>query len=57
MEQQLTPIPVGNEGLQEQWATWQARVDEQDRAARRRLFMLISALILSAAVLSGLRWF
>jgi hypothetical protein len=48
---------VGNEGLQEQWATWQARVDEQDRAARRRLFMLISALILSAAVLSGLRWF
>jgi hypothetical protein len=57
MEQQLTPIPVGNEGLEGRWTSWQARVDEQDRAARRRLFMLISALILSSAVLSGLRWF
>jgi hypothetical protein len=54
MSKELTPIPVVNLGVEEHWAAWQARVDKHDRATRRRLLILFSALILSGAVLSGL---
>jgi hypothetical protein len=56
MGEQLTP-PIVNEGFEERWAAWQARGDEHDRATRRNIFVLLAALLLSGAVLSGLRWF
>jgi hypothetical protein len=43
-----------SEGFEERWAAWQARGDEHDR---HRLFLLIVTLLLSGALLSGLRWF
>jgi hypothetical protein len=58
MSDEVTPIPLVNEGFEQRWQAWQARGDEHDRATRRKLFLLAAAaaLLLSGAVLSGLRW-
>ena len=56
MSEALTPIPIVNEGFEQRWQAWRARGDEQDQATRRKLFFLVTALLLSGAVLSGLRW-
>jgi len=57
MLQKLMPIPIVNEGAQDRWNAWQAHGAENDRATRRRMFVLAAALVLSGAVLGGLRWF
>ena len=57
MSEELVPVPIVNEAAEQRWAAWQARGDMHDRETRRRLFLLITALLLSGAVLSGLWWF
>jgi hypothetical protein len=57
MSEKLIPIPIVNERSDNRWNAWQARGAENDRATRRRMFLLLGALVLSGAVLSGLRWF
>ena len=53
MVEKISPTPIVNERLEQRWALWLARSDEDDRA-RRKVFAMLAALILSAAVLSGL---
>ena len=57
MVEKLVPITIANETSEDRWNAWQARGAENDRATRRRMFFLLAALVLSGAVLSGLRWF
>jgi hypothetical protein len=56
MSDKMIPIPVVDAGFEERWAAWQARGAENDRATRRRLYILVAALILSGAFLNGLPW-
>jgi hypothetical protein len=56
MSERVIAIPDVTEGFDERWAAWQRRGDEHDRATKRNLFLLVVALIISGAVLSGLGW-
>ena len=47
--------PLIDEGFADRWAAWQARGAANDRATRRKLFILAAVLILSAAILNS-RW-
>ena|SRR5688572_30193592 len=53
----LEPIhePVVAQGFEDRWAVWQARGDANDRATKRRLFIVAAMLISSVAILNGLR--
>jgi len=57
MSDELMAIPIVNETSEQRWAAWQARGETHDRETRRRLFLLMIALLLSGAVLSALWWF
>ncbi len=46
-----------DEGFAERWAAWQARGAANDRATRRKLFVVVALVILAAAILSGVGWF
>lgn len=48
--------PFINEGVAERWAAWQARGAANDRATKRKLFILAAVLVLSAAILNSARW-
>jgi hypothetical protein len=52
----MSQEPLVDEGFEERWAAWQARGAENDRATRRKLFILGAILVLSAAILNGLWW-
>jgi hypothetical protein len=46
--------PIVDAGFEGRWAAWQARGAANDRATRRRLFVLGAILVVAAALLSGL---
>ena len=48
--------PFINEGVAERWAAWQARGAANDRATKRKLFVLAAVLTLSAAILYSAGW-
>ena len=48
--------PFTNEGFAERWAAWQARGAANDRATRRKLFVLAAVLTLSSAILYSAGW-
>jgi hypothetical protein len=48
------PAPVVNQGFEDRWAAWQARGAANDRATKRKLFIMAALLILSVAILAGL---
>jgi hypothetical protein len=48
------PAPVVNQGFEDSWAAWQARGAANDRATKRKLFLMAALLILSVAMLTGL---
>jgi len=57
MSEELMSIPIVNETSEQRWAAWQARGDMHDRETRRTLFLVMIALLISSAVVSGLWWF
>jgi hypothetical protein len=50
------PIParVVNQGFEDRWAAWRVRGAENDRATKRKVFIMAALLILSVAFLTGL---
>ena len=46
--------PVVDQGFEDRWAAWQARGDANDRATKRKLFIVAAILILIVAILNGL---
>ena len=54
MSQELSQTPVTDQGFEDRWAAWQARGAANDRATRRKLFIVAAILILSVAILNGL---
>jgi hypothetical protein len=52
----MSPEPFVDEGFAERWAAWQARGAANDRATKRKLFILAAVLLLSAAILNSARW-
>jgi hypothetical protein len=46
--------PVVDQGFEDRWAAWQARGEANDRATKRKLFIVAAILILSVAILNGL---
>ena len=48
------PAPVVSQGSEDLWAAWQARGAANDRATKRKLFIMAALLILSVAILTGL---
>ena len=48
-------VPVITQGFENRWAAWQARGDADDGATNRKLFIVATMLILSVAILDGLR--
>ena len=53
----MSAEPFIDEGFAERWAAWQARGATNDRATRRRLFVVVALVILAAAILNGVGWF
>ena len=49
------PEPFVDDGFPERWAAWQARGAANDRATRRKLFVVAALLVLSMAIL-GSAW-
>ncbi len=49
------PEPFVDDGFPERWAAWQARGAANDRATRRKLFVIAALLVLSMAIL-GSAW-
>ena len=45
--------PFVDDGFPERWAAWQARGAANDRANRRKLFVVAAILVLSATVLGS----
>jgi len=54
MSQEPIHAPAVDQGFEERWAAWQARGAANDRATRRKLFIVAAILILSVAILNGL---
>ena len=54
MSPEPIPAPVVDQGFEDRWAAWQARGEANDRATKRKLFIMAAILILSVAILSGL---
>ena len=54
MTQELIPAPVVDQGFEDRWAAWQARGAANDRATRRKLFIVAAILMLFVAILNGL---
>jgi hypothetical protein len=49
------PEPFVDDGFPERWAAWQARGAANERATRRKLFVVAALLVLSMAIL-GSAW-
>ena len=49
------PEPFVDDGFPERWAAWQARGAANERATRRKLFVIAALLVLSMAIL-GSAW-
>jgi hypothetical protein len=49
------PEPFIDDGFPERWAAWQARGAANDRASRRKLFVVAALVVLSMAIL-GSAW-
>jgi hypothetical protein len=49
------PEPFVDDGFPDRWAAWQARGAANDRATRRRLFVVAALVVLSMAIL-GSAW-
>ncbi len=49
----MPPEPFVDDGFPERWAAWQARGAAQDRATRRKLFVVAAILVLSVAILGS----
>jgi hypothetical protein len=54
MSQELSPAPIADQGFEDRWAASQARGDANDRATKRKLFIVAAILISSVAILNGL---
>lgn len=54
MSQEPIQVPVVDQGFQDRWAAWQARGVANDRATRRKLWVVAAILILSIVLLNGL---
>ena len=54
MSPEPIPAPVVDQGFEDRWAAWQARGAANDRATRRKLFIVAAILIFSVAMLNGL---
>jgi hypothetical protein len=54
MSPELNPTPIADQGFEDRWAAWQERGAANDRATRRKLFIVAAILILSVAILNGL---
>jgi hypothetical protein len=54
MSQEPTQAPVVDQGFEDRSAAWQARGAANDRAARRKLWIVAAILILSIAILNGI---
>ena len=54
MSPEPRPAPVVDQGFEDRWAAWQARGAANDRATRRKLFIVAAILIFSVAMLNGL---
>lgn len=54
MSPERIPVPVVNRGFEDRWATWQARGAANDRATRRKLFIMGAMVIVSVAILNVL---
>ena len=54
MSQEPIQAPVVDQGFQDRWAAWQARGVANDRATRRKLWVVAAILILSIVLLNGL---
>jgi hypothetical protein len=54
MTQETIQISTVDEGLDSRWAAWQARGAANDRATRRKLFVLAAILLFTAVMVSGL---
>src|SRR5687767_5153153 len=52
----MSSEPFIDDGFAERWAAWQARGAANDRATRRKLFILTAVLILSTAALYSTGW-
>jgi hypothetical protein len=52
----MSSEPFIDDGFAERWAAWQARGAANDRATRRKLFVLAAVLVLSAAILNSVWW-
>lgn len=47
------PEPFVDDGFPERWAAWQARGAANDRATRRKIFVVATILVVSAAILGS----
>ena len=54
MSPEPIPAPVIDQGFQDRWAAWQARGEANDRANKRKLFIIAATFIVSAAILTAL---
>ena len=54
MAQELNPTPIADQGFEDRWAAWQERGAANDRATKRKLFIVAAILVLSVAILNGL---
>ena len=54
MSPEPIPAPVVNQGFEDRWAAWQERGAANDRATKRKLFVMAALLIMSVAILTGL---
>ena len=54
MAQEPTQATSVDPGFEERWAAWQARGDANDRATRRKLFIVAAVVAFGTAVWSAL---
>jgi hypothetical protein len=54
MSNEPVQVPAVDQGFEDRWAAWQARGAANDRATRRKLFVVAAILILSIVLLSSL---
>ena len=53
MSQQPTQPATADQGFEDRWAAWQARGVANDRATRRKFFVLAVIFVVGAAILNG----
>lgn len=54
MSHEPIPAPIVDQGFEDRWAAWQARAVANDRATRRKLWVVAAIMIVSIIVLNGL---